>query len=106
MHLGQKRAIALQCPDGAYYALFRDSVTFHYEYDQEPLFELSPLWALSDSSGRVQSPSVYFRGFPEKIRVIQTTVPEEIRWQEWSKYAGAKCYIMDIWTEEEIAHLV
>ena len=106
VRLGQRRAVALQFPDGrAYYAVFQDSVSFHSLDDARPLAEFHSMWALTDSNYRVRTPSGIFLGFRECVRVIQTTPPTRDHWKGWSKRAGAVGYIMDIWSEKEIADL-
>lgn len=104
--LGKKRAVALQLLDGRpFYALFNDSVTFHSLNDRKPLIECHLVWALSDSNNQVQSPSGIFLGDPDHIRVIQTTPPKAECWKVWSEQVGAQCFIMDIWSEEELENL-
>ena len=103
-HLGQRRAVAVQLREC--YALFEESkVSFYSLSDADPLEKFDFLWALVDSNDNVLSPNEIFRGPPNRIRPIQTTSPREKRWKEWSKYNGAKCYVMDIWSEKEIADL-
>ena len=104
--LGERRAAALPFLDGeGYYALFRGAVTFHSVHDAAPLHECpSDVWSLCDSNAYVIHPPGVFQG---KIRVrnIQTTSPRPARWKEWSKQVRAKCYIMDIWSKEEVVDL-
>ena len=63
------------------------------------------LWALSDSNYERKCPSAIFLANPDKIRIIQATPPGEERWKRWSEEAGTSCYIMDLWTPEEITIL-
>ena len=35
----------------------------------------------------------------------QTTPPRTVRYKEWSKQVGAKCYIMNIWAKKEFVDL-
>lgn len=44
-------------------------------------------------------------GAVNRVRVIQATSPEASRWKTWSKQMGASRYIMDIWSDEEVADL-
>ena len=105
IHLGQQRTVAWQLPTGSpFYVVFRDTTTFHSFNDTEPLHEYRPLWALSDSNTLIRSPAGIFYQFCH-VRTIQTTLPEKSRWKQWTKYSGAGFYIMDIWTEKEIADL-
>ncbi|KAF8557321.1 hypothetical protein OG21DRAFT_349393 [Imleria badia] len=104
-HLGKRHTVAWELPNGSLYVLFRNTATFHSSADMRPLDEYGPLWALSDSNSRVRAPAGIFYSLPRHVRTIQTTSPEESRWKDWSKDAGAVCYVMDIWSEEEIADL-
>ncbi|KAF8552965.1 hypothetical protein OG21DRAFT_1485803 [Imleria badia] len=103
--LGQQRTVAWQDTTGRqFYVLFRDTATFYSLADPTPLYDYGPLWALSDSNAGVQSPAPIFYS-PDDVRTIQTTSPKQSNWKAWSKYAGAVCYVMDIWSEEEIVDL-
>ena len=106
--LAERRPVARQLTNAApFYVLFRDMATFHSIYDTKLLDEHGPLWALSDSSERVQrSPNPIFYGPLSRVKTIQSTSPRENRWKQWSKYADAECYAMDIWSEQEITNLV
>jgi hypothetical protein len=86
-----------------YYALFRDGVTFHSVHNAAPLCQCPTVWALCDSNADVTSPPGVFKG--KGLRIIQTTSPRAARWKEWSKQVGARCYIMDIWSKEEVVNL-
>ena len=102
--LGRRRVVALQLRKC--YALFEESgVSFYSLDDANPLTKFHCVWALVDSNDKVLNPSEIFRGRPNRVRPIQTTSPREKRWKEWTKYTGAKCYVMDIWSEKEIADL-
>ena len=106
MHLGQKRAVALQLPNGQpYYALFHASVSIHSLNNPNPLDKFPHLWVLTDSNKQVKCPSGIFLGTPEEIRVIHTAPPQEIWWKGWSKQTCATGYVMDIWSTKEIFDL-
>jgi hypothetical protein len=104
--LGNRQAVALQFLGREdYYALFRDTVTFHPVNKAEPLDKCPSVWALCDSNADATSPPSVFKGRTGHVRIIQTTSPRAARWKEWSKQVGAKCYIMDIWSKEEVVNL-
>ena len=104
--LGERQAVALHFLDGEeYYALFRGDATFHSLHNGTPLDQChSDIWALCDSNAYVTSPPGVFQGRSD-VRIIQTTSPRPARWKEWSKQVGAECYIMDIWSKEEVVGL-
>jgi hypothetical protein len=90
--------------------LFRDTTANIYSFDEaapldEPECPSGPLWALSDSNNQVRRPEGIFYGLPTRVRTIQATSPKEDRWKGWSKHSGAERYVMDIWSESEIANL-
>ena len=105
LRLGQRKPVAVQFLDGnSFYALFNDTVSFHRFNDLTLLKEGPSVWALCDSNKDVESPAGFFKG-RQGVRIIQTTPPMASRWRGWSKHVGAKPYIMDIWSEEEVVHL-
>ncbi|KAG9310264.1 hypothetical protein JVU11DRAFT_9382 [Chiua virens] len=105
--LGAKQAVVLQFPNGhPCYALFHYEVTYHNITTQNPLANAPTfLWALCDSNHNVQQPAGIFYGKWDKIRIIQTTSPQESRWKAWKKQQGAEIYVMDIWSEDELRNL-
>ena len=104
--LGQRRPVAWQLITGhPFYVLFRDTANIYSFDEMAPLDEYGPLWALSDSNSQVRNPEGIFYSLPTRIRAIQATSPKEDRWKQWSKDSGAECYVMDIWSELEIADL-
>ncbi|KAF8346418.1 hypothetical protein F5887DRAFT_1182764 [Amanita rubescens] len=104
--LGERRPVALDFPDDRpFYALFQESGFTTHSLDGmlPPINNLfNFMWALSDSNYQMRSPSAIFLSRPGKVRVIQATSPKEDRWKSWSKEARASCYIMDLWTLNEI----
>jgi len=105
LRLGQRKPVAVQSLDGEpFYAFFKDTVSFHGFNDATPLKEGPSIWALCDSNKDVESPAGLFKG-RQGVRIIQITAPKASRWKEWSKQVGAKPYVMDIWSEEEVVHL-
>ena len=70
-----------------------------------PLYKCNFIWALSDSNATIEHPPDKFMGAVNRVRVIQATSPEASRWKTWSKQMGASRYIMDIWSDEEVADL-
>ncbi|KAI9462208.1 hypothetical protein HD554DRAFT_2289333 [Boletus coccyginus] len=103
--LGQQKPVAVQFLNGkGFYALFKDTVSFHLLTDGSPLRENPSVWALCDSNQYVTIPDGLFLSHVG-VRVIQTTPPTASRWKEWSKQVGAQPYIMDIWSEEEVVQL-
>ncbi|KAI9570244.1 hypothetical protein HD554DRAFT_395897 [Boletus coccyginus] len=86
-------------------ALFKDTVKFHRLDNSEPLYQCPFVWALCDSNQYVTIPASVFQGKRDRVRVIQTTAPKSSRWKEWSKQVGAQPYIMDVCSDEEVAHL-
>lgn len=104
--LGKKQPVALHHLGSLpYYFIFKENVACYSLGDDNPLFQYSPMWALSDSNADVKIPPPVFRSNAKRIRVIQTTSPNASRYKEWSKQYGASCYIMDLWTEEEVVSL-
>lgn len=108
IRLGQKQPVALQFLDGRQrFALFQDTLTFH-EFDDIELLDECPsgfVWALCDSNDDTRAPSGVFKGRPESIRIIQTASPRPKHWKKWTRHVGARCYFMDIWSDEEVVHL-
>ncbi|KAF8435631.1 hypothetical protein L210DRAFT_3550214 [Boletus edulis BED1] len=89
-----------------FYAVFAESVTFYPVTDIAPLVTGGPMWALSNSGQENGgAPPTRFYAFPKRVRLIQVTSLKKRRWHEWSKQVKAKCYVMDIWTAQEIANL-
>ncbi|KAF8133018.1 hypothetical protein EV363DRAFT_83965 [Boletus edulis] len=112
--LGQCRKVLVHDTRGQFYAIFAENtVNFHLLTDETPLDSDDDdpesdrrIWALSDSSAGVRSPPIGFWSFEDRhIRTIQATSLRKDRWHEWSKQATAKCYVMDVWTEQEITNL-
>ncbi|KAI9457053.1 hypothetical protein HD554DRAFT_1832398 [Boletus coccyginus] len=88
-----------------FYVSARESqLRFHGLNDPTPFKEGPFVWALCDSNKDVESPAGLFKGL-QGVRIIQTPLPRASHWKEWSKELGAKPYIMDIWSEEEVVHL-
>lgn len=105
MRLGQRQAVVVEFFDGReLYALFTDTITVHSHGDIVRLSQCPTVWALSDSNDKRETSSGIFRG-RDHIRIIQTTSPGSERWKEWRKQTGAECYIMDIWSDEEVVQL-
>ena len=104
--LGERQAVALQFPDGEeYYALFTGgSVTFQSARHAAPLYQGTSIWALCDSNAYTIIPHVVFQG-KRRVQIIQTTSPKAARYKEWSKQVRAGCYVMDIWSIEEVMYL-
>ncbi|KAF8431481.1 hypothetical protein L210DRAFT_1058369 [Boletus edulis BED1] len=78
-----------------FYAVFTNTVAFYPLTDPEPLANDGPMNTtalLLDAS----------HAFPQDVRLIQATSPKKMRWHEWSKQVKAECYVMDIWTEQEL----
>lgn len=104
--LGRKQLVAMQLLDGdPFYLFFGATVTLHSVLHMAPFDNCSFVWALCDSNADIEIPANVFRRQPSKVRVIQATSPKKSRWKEWSKQTGASCYIMDIWTEQEVKSL-
>ncbi|KAF8124886.1 hypothetical protein EV363DRAFT_1402856 [Boletus edulis] len=102
--LGQGCKVAVHDSCHQFYAVFAESVAFYPLSYSTPLITGGPMWALSDSSHENNgAPPTYFYAFPQCVRLIQATSPEKRRWHRWSKEAKAECYVMDIWTAQEIA---
>ncbi|KAF8442817.1 hypothetical protein L210DRAFT_3629467 [Boletus edulis BED1] len=103
--LGQGYKVAVHNSSHQFYAVFAESVAFYPLTYTTPLATGGPMWALSDSSQeRNGAPPECFYAFPTRVRLIQATSPMKRRWHEWSKQAKAECYVMDIWTAQEIAN--
>ncbi|KAI0000819.1 hypothetical protein BJV74DRAFT_820874 [Russula compacta] len=106
VRLEKQQTVAWQPVDGSpFYVLLRDTATIHSISDTDPLDDFAPIWGLSDSNFMVRTPPSIFVENSPLIRAIQATSPRRDRWKDWSKHAGAECYVMDIWSEMEIAHL-
>jgi hypothetical protein len=106
MCLGQKQAVAVEFFDGReLYVLFTDTVTVHSHNDIVWLIQCPTVWVLSDSNDKRKSPSGIFRGRMGHIRIIQTTSPRPERWREWSENVDTECYVMNIWSDEEVVQL-
>ncbi|KAF8125005.1 hypothetical protein EV363DRAFT_1353394, partial [Boletus edulis] len=110
--LGHRRKVVVHDTSGQFYAIFTDNtVNFHLLTDQTPLDpdDSEPdrhIWALSDSGTEVRSPPIGFWSLKDRhIRTIQATSLRKDHWHKWSKLATAKCYVMDVWTEQEITNL-
>ncbi|KAF8132280.1 hypothetical protein EV363DRAFT_1295804 [Boletus edulis] len=104
--LGQGCKVAVHDYNHQFYAVFTNTVAFYPITDPAPLATGGPMWALSDSSHEHDgAPPGHFYAFPQAVRLIQATSLKKKRWHEWSKQAKAKCYVMDIWTEQETANL-
>lgn len=87
------------------YALFsEDGVSLYPGYAQEPLRLHKGIWTFSDSNADVIIPAVAFRTTPD-VHVFQTTSPKISRWKEWTKQYRITHYIMNVWSNEEIAAL-
>ncbi|KAF8124958.1 hypothetical protein EV363DRAFT_1586671 [Boletus edulis] len=96
---------SVQYPALQGYAIFTDTVAFYPVTDITPLISGDRVWALSDSLESYQSlPRIFYSDLDYTLP-IQVTSPKKERWHHWSKQACAKCYVMDIWTEQEIANL-
>ncbi|KAF8133880.1 hypothetical protein EV363DRAFT_1324837, partial [Boletus edulis] len=103
--LGHGYKVAVHNSSHQFYAVFAESVAFYPLTYTTPLATGGPMWALSDSSQeRNGAPPECFYAFPTRVRLIQATSPKKRRWHEWSKQAKAECYVMDIWTAQEIAN--
>ncbi|KAF8441611.1 hypothetical protein L210DRAFT_3537693 [Boletus edulis BED1] len=103
--LGRCQKVAVHCPDMGGYAIFTDTVAFYPLTNTLPLRSGDRIWALSDSRGSHKTVPHCFYSNLRYTLPIQTTSLRKERWHDWSKEAGAECYIMDIWTEQEIANL-
>ncbi|KAF8441700.1 hypothetical protein L210DRAFT_3644942 [Boletus edulis BED1] len=104
--LGQHCKVAVHDNDGQVYALFADStVNFSPLADGTLLESRDRVWTLSHSNARVPRPPSRFYVHTRRTRTIQTTFPKKERWHEWSKQVCASCYVMDIWSEQEITNL-
>ncbi|KAF8124977.1 hypothetical protein EV363DRAFT_1177202, partial [Boletus edulis] len=103
--LGRRQKVAVQYPTIQGYAIFTDTVAFYPVTDVTPLKSGDRVWALSDSSEKNQSlPRIFYHNLNYTLP-IQATSPKKDRWHDWSKQACAECYVMDIWTEQEVANL-
>ena len=106
--LGQKVAVAVQLPHkDPHYAFFTgNGVSTQSVLVADPMVEyLGTIWALCDSNQTIINPSTVFLQLDGNVRVIQTTSPKASRWKEWTKHTGARRYVMDIWSTEEIMAL-
>ena len=68
--LGDRQAVVLRslgCED--YYALFRDTVTFHPVNKSEPPDQCPSVWALCDSNADATSPPSVFKGQTGHVRI-------------------------------------
>ena len=105
LRLGRRQPVAVQFLDGkGFYAFFKDTVGFHSLNDSKPLEEGPSVWALCDSNDDVKTPDGLFKCH-QRVRIIQATPPEPPRWKGWSTRVGAKPYVMDIWSDEEVVQL-
>ncbi|KAF8120576.1 hypothetical protein EV363DRAFT_87913 [Boletus edulis] len=105
--LRQGCKVAVHDSSHQYYVVFtfEELVAFYPLTYKTPLATGGSMWALSDSSLEHNgAPPACFFASPKRIRLIQATSPEKQRWHEWSKQAKAECYVMDIWTAQEIAN--
>lgn len=106
--LRKKQPVAVQILAESFnesYAVFSEQgVSLHPADAQEPLRSHKGIWTFSDSNADVTIPAVAFRTTPD-VHVFQTTSPKVIRWKEWTKQKGVMRYIMNVWSNEEIAAL-
>ena len=102
--LREHKPVAVQLRAGdSFYAFFaHGTCTLYSLSDPTPLVQ-DGVWALSDLRAPTTTPLDIFQDFSAKV--VQATSPGVKYWERWSKYRGAQMFVMDIWSEEEIADL-
>ncbi|KAF8344470.1 hypothetical protein F5887DRAFT_971403 [Amanita rubescens] len=100
--LHDKSPVAFQIDEHNFVLFDQDGVTLHSTTDSQVP---EGTWALSDSDASSRRGLCMAFQQPA-FHVIYTSSPSHRRWKNWVKRLGARKYIMDVWSLEELQTLL
>ncbi|KAJ8597929.1 hypothetical protein M405DRAFT_876627 [Rhizopogon salebrosus TDB-379] len=90
--------------DPSFPDIFRYGVSRHNIGDSSALDAHEDIWSLCDTNEKVTSPPPAFLR-SQNARIIQAASRRRDRWYPWTRRFEGSKYVMDIWTDDELALL-
>ena len=92
---------------GNHFLVFQDEGVFTHPLNAEVNSLPEGTWALSESNEQNRQPCCAFRNAARMRRawIIQATPPLKKRWAEWEKQCGATLFVMEPFSNSEMAAL-
>jgi len=106
-NLSNERPTALQILDDKF-LLFTEKDVLVLSTSSSSRTKIPPFtWALADSSEKILQPCMAFLAIDadKQASIIQACSPKESRWKEWKKQHGARLFVMERYTPDEMKAL-